>query len=245
MGLYNMYSRSLLHFSMKGSVTMGQEAKPEEIRIYHRLATPAMIVLLALIAFYGGYKHLAQPVTDNPAIVSTLRDARFAAQLEASRAKAARLRNAWNVWALKHKAELLAAKTASPRDAAAFDRLYRALPAKCSADTTGFTFQELSSGEVEFSWQPSTKDFTASGDSAQQTTYSAGNEHAITTMKKEFARYGDISICHSANPGPTQIALWASGKVTESSIGMVREGHVVAPSQRPEIEILPAFSEPR
>jgi hypothetical protein len=129
--------------------------------------------------------------------------------------KAKSLRKKWEVWALKHKAELKRLMSTPATDKAALIAVWDATPAIATATTSGFTARELSAAPIPFTWQPGSK--TRAGAGAKQRAISQSERiHTVELLQRSFENGRDIEISRSIMPGTSEFILWISGRITET-----------------------------
>ena len=157
-------------------------------------------------------------------------------EADAARKKAPLLRDKWRIWADKHTALLRQMQRAPPGDTAARDRVWEELPSNLlSPDTAGLTFSDLTGNGPAFTWQPGSK---RTSDARERNFVQDRNKSALQ-------KHHDIEIAFSAIPGPTMVVLWASGRITESTV--ISQNIPGKPSflPGPEQEIYPPFEASR
>lgn len=138
------------------------------------------------------------------------------------------LREKWRVWAEQHKGELTRMLQAKPGDQTAFVGVWDALPTAPAAQA-GITQEDLTPNGVQppspvgFGWAPFDKVRIGSSlKSEVQQVMLAGQKAGGEVRQIEFARNRDIVLASSMVHG-TRVHLWASGRVTETTMLPARQ----------------------
>lgn len=139
-------------------------------------------------------------------------------------ARAKVLRDKWRLWAQKNQDALQAMLAASPQDKVALTQAWNTLP--IAPPQAGISQQELSptgnaSSPTTFGWAPLEKAFlnnrgSSTADPSAQAEQERWKQQDEVARGDDFVALRDIKL--SAGGTDTQIALWASGRVTEQSV---------------------------
>lgn len=126
------------------------------------------------------------------------------------------IREHWQNWALEHKELLTQMLNAQPHDQAMLARVYNALPQDpLKPGIPGFSYADLNSNGVQFGWQPIGKIKQNIADPLLLAKYNASQNSIGRRMLNDFAKHRDVELSSSMDIGPTNVTLWASGRVTE------------------------------
>ena len=148
------------------------------------------------------------------------------------------IRDKWQVWAMAHKADLLAFKHSAPDDKAAFDKVFDAVPITISPDT-GLTLEDLKAATADdpthkhtkWDWLMKQKPLlNASGMQASMSKQEA--EIFKANVEEDRTKNKDIRVLKSTNGGLSNLYLWTSGRVTEGvrerkSVGGEKTGSIM------------------
>ncbi len=139
-------------------------------------------------------------------------------------------RDAWRQWALNHKDEVRAMLRSSPTDQAAFQKVYDAIPRFPQKEDAGFTLADLSkppSSPAVYTWSHHIEQYVESPHQAADPTAHGRHSKTVSftqeTQRHNFATYHDIALTTSVNYGVDFLTLWASGRITETTIPYVLE----------------------
>ncbi len=132
------------------------------------------------------------------------------------------LRDKWKAWALSHQGELRR-MLSSREDRTAQLAVWNMLPSSPSRsggivkseDFTGGS-SDMTTGRV-FTWNAASKN-TKVRDSKFQKNVDAATTTQTWRLGRNFKDFKDIEISSSVNTGRHALCLWASGRVTESSM---------------------------
>jgi len=127
-------------------------------------------------------------------------------------------------WAERNAALLRQMRQAGPDDLAALLRVYAQVPPSIN----------LSSGDATF---------TVLGTPPTLSHLRRSQGPLEVHLREDFARYRDMRVSRSLNAGPTDISLWASGRVTETTLTDRVVGHTrfFAADPKETAEIAPAY----
>lgn len=142
-------------------------------------------------------------------------------------AKANDLRAQWFVWASRHKALLRDLVDGQQTDEKTLERVYAFLPPNQPLFTVSAPIPFPAKAPA-FSWQFLSKQ--------QEKVVSGAHER----LRKNYRAFHDIALSESENIGPWRVTLWASGRVTKTSLV---EQHV--PGRPAFVETFPQEISPR
>lgn len=227
---------------------MDTSKESSEKRRTRRLATASAAMFLLALVVGGGFwyrSHQAQigdydnaerrmpPGMPSPEVAKVQRQARHA--------KAEMLREKWRVWAVQHKDALKRMRTG---DKAALAAVWDAIPGQPQAAVTGLDAQDLNSGVVDASWQPTFKTVRANPNDPKSV-------EQVEEMKKSgeqglryyFDQERDVMLSWISDIGPSRsVHLWASGRITEQDADVKKDaaGKVVS-AEAVQHEIAPPY----
>ena len=208
------------------------------------LAILSIVILLGSVSYLGNwlYKVRSRSAKSGYEIAKQARTERQIQQLEAAKLSAQHLRGDWELWARNHKSQI--GRLGRPSaDGGSFETIWNALPTKLTNhEETGLTYAELRSGPIRFSWQPSAKnrDILLPRPEMRR-SFEQGIDSVERGSRKRFAQYHDIEISRSVSSGPTQVTLWASGRITETTL--IQQNIPGKPTfvEGPPVEIAPPY----
>lgn len=137
-------------------------------------------------------------------------------------AKAKRLRELLRPWAMEHKTEIGRMLNTQGDDEQALAAVYNVLPSQPRQKGSPVTFENLSAGTDKFTWDVGAEKMKLSPSVLDDPIQRGNHEKTIhfeqDRIHKNYIAYHDIAISQSANLGTTAIKLWASGRITETTL---------------------------
>lgn len=169
-----------------------------------------------------------------------------AAERNANIAKAKHLRELFRPWALTHKPELERMLNAQGDDEQALASAYNMLPHQPQYKGTNITRADLAAGQDQFTWDVGIEKMRLSPQMLNDPLQRQNHEKTINFQKdrshKDYVTYHDIAVSQAMSIGVKFIKLWASGRITETTLKIenTRYGNKMFDDAN-EMEIVPPY----
>lgn len=229
--------------------------KPKESNSEKRrtrlMATASAVMFLIVLAVGGGFLYRSRqaqigdygnPRLRMPPGMPTPEVAKV--QRKARHAKAEMLRDKWRVWAVRNKDAPKRMRAARPGDKAALMAVWNAIPGQPEAGVTGFDAQDLNTGVVDASWQPTFKTVRANPSDPKSVEQAEEmKKFGEQGLHYYFDREHDVMLSWISDIGPSRsVHLWASGRITEQQMNVKKNaaGKVVS-AEAVQREIAPPY----
>lgn len=193
------------------------------------VAATVIVACLASVVWYSNRQNtLAAPNQSFEAHLKAQRDAQSARALLQGEHKtltithAKFLRDRWRPWALSHQNELRRMLKAKPDDQASLMAVWNVLPRFRGSDAMSqpITPNDLITGGLKFSWNAGRPPKPVGNDPERQLAFHRMEATQKWSLQNNFKEVKDIQLSQSINTGTTIICLWASGRVTESTVNL-------------------------
>lgn len=188
------------------------EKKQSNSKVVGALVGIACLALLALATFFLIRQKAANDYKDRFAAV--VADPRQDVELNKQRiAVAKEVREKMKPWALAHKDLLKKMMAANANNSAIALEVFTKVPAETRGPKAVVTIEDRKKGPTNFTWQALENDYVRPNATPSQVGTFRKQEIA-----SDFARQHDVLLSSSMNPGLSHIDVWASGRITETTI---------------------------
>lgn len=164
---------------------------------------------------------------------------------DAFRARAKTLRADWQTWALAHPDLLQAMQNTPASDLAKVVSLRNAIidSRHGPKGTRGVDVGSLAESITPFSWQlEDARRVRYSSNLISKVEWDKQATRGEIELQKTFAQCRDFVVSYSMSPGMWKVALWASGRITETEdMAVRRQGHATQIVEGQHHEIVTRF----
>lgn len=123
------------------------------------------------------------------------------------------IREKWKPWALQHKDLLRKMRQGNPQDASIALEVFTKLPVKFAGPEAVVTFDDLTNGQARFTWQALENNLVRPG-----APISRDAQFRKKAVADDFLKEHDVLLSSSVNSGKSHINVWASGRITETTV---------------------------
>lgn len=188
------------------------QSKPSNSKTKGLLLSVSCFAILAMGAFFLVRQRAARQYEGQFAAVESDPQEDSASNQERI-AQAKDLRKKWKPWALQHKALLQKMQQGNPQDASVALEVFTKIPVKLRGPEAVITVDDLAAGQTHFTWQALESELVR-----PDAPISRDGQLRKEAVAEDFAKEHDVLLSSSVNSGKSRIHLWASGRITETTV---------------------------